>query len=424
MKTKFCLQVAATFVFAAAATYDVNAQDWPQYLGPNQNAQVVGFKAPASWPKQFKEAWKVEIGDGVATPALVGNRIYTYSRENPYEIIRCLDASTGKELWQEKHEALAPTGGASSYPGPRSSPAVADGRVVTYGVRGTLSCFEAASGKLLWRKEGTSGAWPTFFTSSSPMIINGLCIAQLGNDKEGSITAFDLNTGSEKWKWDAEGTAYASPVAMELGGSKLIIAQSVKSVVALDAATGELAWETPFVVQGRGTNSATPIVDGNTVIYAGSGRGATAVALSKKNGQISATELWSNQDNSVQFSSPILSHGVVLGLSAGNELFCINAKTGKTGWTAPTSIGGTDAPVGGGGRRRGPSGFGSVLAAGPVALALTQSSELIVFEPKDSAYAEIARIKVADTATHAYPIISGNRIFIKDQNTIALLTIN
>ena len=56
-------------------------------------------------------------------------------------------------------------------------------------------------------------------------------------------------------------------------------------------------------------------------------------------------------------------------------------------------------------------------------LALTPGSELIAFEPGDKAYKELARIKVSDTQTHAYPVVSGNRIFIKDKDSVALLTV-
>jgi len=420
-RRQFAILLAFAVTSAACSTH---AQDWPQYLGPNRNARVASFKVPKAWPKRFKQEWKVDVGDGVGTPALVGNRLYTFTREDPYEVVRCLDATSGKQLWEEKHEALAPTGGASNYPGPRSSPAMADGKVVTYGVRGTLSCLDAASGKVLWRKEGKGGAWPRFFTSSSPIILNGLCVAQLGNDKEGSISAFDLTTGDEKWIWKGDGAAYASPALMELGGSKLIIAQTTARMVALDSATGELAWETSFATTGRDTNSATPIIDGSTIIYAGASRGVIAVKLTKNGGKITGTELWSNRDNSVRFSSPMLSQGLVLGLNQDNELFCIDATTGKTAWATPIAPGGSqEAPVGGR-RRRGPSGFGSVLEAGSVVMALTQSSDLIVFEPDAKSFVELARIKVADAPTLAYPIISGDRMFIKDQNSIALLNLD
>ena len=95
--------------------------------------------------------------------------------------------------------------------GPRSSPTVAEGKIVTLGVGGVLSCVDAAKGKLLWRKDDFSGAWPRFYTASSPIVTDGLCIAQLGGESKGGIVAYDLATGDQKWKWTDDGTAYASP---------------------------------------------------------------------------------------------------------------------------------------------------------------------------------------------------------------------
>src|SRR5262249_42598273 len=150
--------------------------------------------------------------DGVATPALVGDKLYVFSRQEGNEVIRCLAAADGKEIWADKYEAAGFNGPDSGFPGPRSSPAVADGKVVTLGVQGTLSCLDAASATVVWRKNDFKGALPRFPPSSSPIIVDGLCIAQLGGDSKGAIVAYDLAKGDEKWKWTDDGTAYASPV--------------------------------------------------------------------------------------------------------------------------------------------------------------------------------------------------------------------
>jgi len=119
----------------------------------------------------------------------------------------------------------------------------------------------------------------------------------------------------------------------------------------------------------------------------------------------------------------VLKDGKLYGLSQTNEIFCVNADTGKTSWTA--SAGGA-APAGGqgGGRGRGGrgAGYGSIVDAGSILLVLTPSSELIVFEPNDNKYVEQARIKVADTPTYAYPVVSGNRLFVKDKDALILWT--
>src|SRR6478672_2036891 len=75
---------------------DAGAQDWPQWRGPNRDAKVTGFHVPATWPKDLTKKWKVTVGDGVATPALVGDRLYAFARQDDQEVTTCLDANTGK----------------------------------------------------------------------------------------------------------------------------------------------------------------------------------------------------------------------------------------------------------------------------------------------------------------------------------------
>ena len=451
----------------AASMTAASAQDWPQWRGPNRDAKAAGFIAPKTWPKELTQKWKVTVGDGVATPSLVGDRLYVFARQGGSEILRCLDAGTGKEIWQEKYDALGASGPASGFSGPRSSPTVAAGKVVTLGVRGVLSCLDAGSGKLLWRKDDFPGALPRFFTSSSPIVADGLCVAQLGGDGKGGIVAYDLATGEEKWKWTGDSPAYASPALMTVGGTKLVVAETETRLLALALTDGKLVWETPFAVQGRGYNAASPVVDGQTIIYTGSNRGTTAVRLEKEGDGFAPKPVWKNADISVQFNSPVLKDGFLYGLTGGNDLFCLNAADGKTTWTATVAApapaapsappadnaprppdagpggpgpgpGGFDRPPGGrggpgdapgggrGGMRGGGGGrggYGTVVDAGSVLLALTPASQLIAFAPGGAAYTELARIKVADTPTHAYPVLSGNRIFTKDQDSVTLWTV-
>ena len=415
------------------------AQDWPQWRGVNRDARAVGFNPPATWPKELTRKWKVAVGDGVATPALVGDKLYVFSRQGGSEIIRCLDAGTGQEIWQDKYAAEAVGGPASGFGGPRSSPIVAEGKVVTLGVQGTLSCLNAATGALVWRSNEYEGSVPRFATASSPLVVAGLCIAHLGGDRDGAIVAFDISTGNEKWKWVGDSPAYGSPVLMTVSGTQVVIAPTDKNMVALRAADGKLLWQIPYS-QGR-YNAATPIVDGQMVVYAGPTRGTTAEKIVQKGEELTAEDLWTNPDNSLQFSTPVLKDGLIFGVSNMNNLFCVNAETGQTAWSTP--IGATAAQPEAGrqrgpgrrdqgaegrrgrrGRRGGRGGYGSIVDAGSILLALTPASELIVFRPSDQAYTEVAKYKVADGPTHAYPVAAGNRIFVKDSDSVTLWTVD
>ena len=73
--------------------------------------------------------------------------------------------------------------------------------------------------------------------------------------------------------------------------------------------------------------------------------------------------------------------------------------------------------MGGGG-----GGYGTIVDAGTVLFALTPSAQLVVFEPGEKEFKQVASYKVASGQTHAYPVVSGNRIFIKDKDSLTLWT--
>jgi outer membrane protein assembly factor BamB len=407
MKNMHCTITTVAGVLAASASCAV-AQDWPQWRGANRDGKAAGFTAPKEWPKELAQKWKVTVGLGDASPAVVGNKLYVFARQGTDEFIRCLDATNGKELWSEKYDATQVSGPASQHSGPRSSPAVADGKVVTLGVGGVLSCVDAAAGKLVWRKDDFSGAWPKFYTASSPIITDGFCIAQLGGEANGGIVAYDLASGDQKWKWTGDGTAYASPVILTADGTKMVVTLTAKKIVGIGVADGKLLWEAPFAVQGMAYNAATPIVEGQTVIYTGAGRGTKAVKVEKTADGFAAKELWSNPDNGVQFDSPVLKGGQIYGVSQKGVLFCLDAQAGKTLWTSEL-----------GGR-----GFGSIVDAGSALLALTPKGEMIVFEPSDKEYKKVTSYKVAESETYAYPVAAGKGVFVKEKDSLSLWNVD
>ena len=164
---------------------------------------------------------KVTVGLGDASPIMAKGKLNSFTRQGEDEVIRCLDEATGKELWQNKYPAQAITGPSNSqHPGPRSTPAVGEGKIVTLGVGGVLSCLDAGTGNLVWRNEDFTKDLPAFFTGLSPLIANGMCIVHLGGKEKGEIIAFDLKTGNQKWQCASDGPSYASLSLMTVNGKK------------------------------------------------------------------------------------------------------------------------------------------------------------------------------------------------------------
>ncbi len=395
--------LTAGVAFTCLSSHPATGGDWPQWRGINRDARATGFTTPKQWPKELTQKWKVSVGNGVASPALVGDRLFVFARDGGSEVTRCLDANTGKELWKESYEAEFKGRGDQGYPGPRSSPSVADGKVVTFGVNGTLSCLNSANGTKLWRIE--TGARPTFHTSSSPLVADNLVVIQVGSEKDGGVNAYDLENGKAKWKWTEEGVSYSSPVLMSVGDTKMVVAMASKSVVGIGLADGKTKWKVAFPLPGqRNYNASTPTVNGDIVIFSGSRRGTKAVKVEKQGDGFAAKELWTNKDGAVMYNSPVVKKGEVYGLAASDTLFCINEQSGKTAWTHQMN-----------GRR----GYGTIVDAGPVLMALTPASKLLVFEPGEKDFNEVANYSVG-TGVYAYPIVTGNRIYVKDKDSVIL----
>lgn len=397
-----------------------SAGDWPQFRGPGRDNRVTGFTAPAAWPKELKKEWSVTVGAGVSSPAMVGGKLYVFTRVGGDEVITCLDAASGKEVWKEKYacdEVKGVAGGFDrerKFAGTRSTPAVGEGKVCTFSVVGRVSCFDAATGKPLWHRD-TKGM-PQFYTSTSPLIAEGKCIIHTGRGGgkgkagSGDLVAYDLATGAEKWKWNGDGPGYGSPILATIHGVKQVVELTDTSLIGVGLADGKLLWKTALKQDGN-YQSATPIVDGNTVICAGS-----AFAIEKSGDAFMANRLWKERSPAT-YNTPVLKGDVIYGLvlSGGGKgkggsttrIFAQDVKKGSELW-----------------QDKSPRGeCGAILDAGDVMLMLTSDSNLVAFKPDKEDFKELARYKVSNSETYAMPIIDGKRIYVKDKDALILWTL-
>ena len=104
--------------------------------------------------------------------------------------------------------------------------------------------------------------------------------------------AYDLESGEQKWKWTGDGPAYASPALMNVAHPQVIIATTEGKLVALNAADGTLLYQVTTAKVRY--NAASPIIAGQTLIYAGPGKGTTAEKIELQDDKLVATALWKN----------------------------------------------------------------------------------------------------------------------------------
>jgi len=199
---------------------------WNQWRGPGRDGVAIADNVHDQLDHLSKESlWKVPIKSGYSSFALSDGCLYTMEMSSPVtESVLCLDASTGKEIWRYTYQGTGP----GSYPGPRATPAIFDGRVYTVGVAGTFLCLPAKpDGKPepLWQHQLVSefaADVPGWGIACSPLIEGNLVIVQPGG-KKGSVAAFDRVTGKLAWTALDDPSGYSSPVAATIAGVRQIV---------------------------------------------------------------------------------------------------------------------------------------------------------------------------------------------------------
>jgi outer membrane protein assembly factor BamB len=399
-------------ILFAAATATLTGQspgDWPQWRGPNRDGAIASFTEPKSWPERLTLKWKVDVGLGYATPILIGNRIYMFSRQGDNEVLAAIDADTGARVWASTYPApfTISQPAVRHEKGPKSTPTFAGGKLFTLGMTNIVTAFDAATGRRLWQKPASS-TQPLYHTAMSPLVDRGLTIVHVGGHNQGALNAYDVNTGAVKWHWDGDGPGYGSPVAVDVDGTRQIVVFTQENLVGVSAATGTLLWKRPFSTSHT-QNAITPILYNQTVIVSGLDKGVAAFRIVKKNGGWDTETVWENSEVSLYMANGVIVNDTLVSLSHKNsgQFFGLDAKTGKTVWTsAPRQA--TNA---------------AITRAGNLLFVLKDDAELIVARLGPKGFETVRTYTVADSATWAEPTISGNRLFVKDVASLALWTL-
>jgi outer membrane protein assembly factor BamB len=357
--------------------------------------------------------WKIPVGEGHSSPVVVGGRVYLNSRVNDQEVVASYDIRSGKEIWKDSNAApYTMNPAATSHgKGPKSTPVISDGRLYTLGISGTLSSYDISNGKLRWRKGfGTQfkQTAPAFGTAMSPVVDRGLLILHVGGPGQGALMALDASTGAAKWSWNGAGPAYASPIVVDVGGTRQIITQSQLHIVSISEADGQLLWKLPFKTDYE-QNSVTPVSFKDMVIVSGLNQGVIALRPIKRAGQWAADQVWQNKEVSLYMSSPVIRADVLYGFSHRNkgQYFSLDANSGKTLW------------VGDG--RQGEN--ASLQLAGELLVTLDNEARLTVYQATARLTTPIRQYQVAQSPTWAHAVLLPGKVLVKSFNSLELLSL-
>jgi outer membrane protein assembly factor BamB len=401
--------LAAVSLFVAATV--LPAADWPQYLGPTRNAFYAGADLADAWPKEGPPvAWQKKLGSGWAGPIVSGGKVVVFHRVADQELVECLDAKSGKELWKQSF----PTRYTDNFGfdnGPRATPCVADGRLFVFGANGNLHAMDFATGKPLWSvdtQKDFSADKGFFGFACSPLVEGKMLLVNVGGKNGAGIVAFDTSTGKILWQAPDDEASYSSPIATTINGQRHALFFARHKLVSLDPANGKAHFTFPWGPKMQASvSAAVPVVSGDTV-FISAGYGAGAAALRVKAGGVE--KLWSGEEQlTVQYVTPVLRDGFLYGFEGRvdtgprPELRCVELATGKVRWS-------TDKVT-----------HGGIILAGGDLLITSDSGELVRVAADPEAFSEKSRAQILGREGRAQPALADGILLARDKSKLVSL---
>jgi outer membrane protein assembly factor BamB len=326
----------------------LRATDWPQFLGPNRDGMSEETGLNWDWKTNPpKTLWKVPLGNGYSSVAIVGDRIYTMAKRGARDGAVCLDVKDGKEIWF--YDA------APSYidkqkqgAGPRATPVFHHGKLYCLFAMGDLVCLTDA-GQRVWEVNifkdsgaaNPAGGLYYWGVSYSPLVEGDAVVVQPGGSKGNSVAAYHKDTGKRLWLAGDDPAGYASPIAITVADQRCLVCPTGRSVLGIEPTRGTVLWRHSFGNQFNATCSNPVWKENILFVSAAYGAGCAALELTPGKEQWTVREPWKNA-KSLQslFATSIVQDGYAYGMHGDLSAFqlrCLDLKTGAIKWSERVS---------------------------------------------------------------------------------------
>ena len=413
------LKSAASLLFTLLlAAVPAAAGDWPQWRGVDRDGKAEGESLAQSWPEDGPPLlWQTGgLGDGFASVAVVGDRLYTTGDFPEGQSVVAVDLNSHQVLWKTPITDGPPKHG---YGGSRCTPTVDGDQLFVIGSDGSVACL-TTEGAVVWKKNFADayGSGNQAWGYAESPLVDGDKVVFTPGAGDALMVACDRNTGAERWRTPypnldtgKQEAGYSSMVVSEGGGVRQYVQMTGRGAVGVRAADGKLLWTYGAVANGVAV-IPTPLVDGDRVfVSSGYGTGAALLNLKRDGDGVTAEEVYFLKANDFQnhHGQMILEDGHVYAGRGHNSGFpvCLELATGRIVW---------------GEGERGP---------GKKSAAVVFADGLLVFRYQDGVVALIAATPErydlrsvfrpavnTDQPSWSHPAIAGGVMYLREQGTL------
>ena len=430
-KKLFCgVAVCSVVACCGLAPSIAHADDWPQWRGLNRDAVLSDAEQVAELPSgKLTRKWSTPIGSGYSGPTVANGCVYVSDladTESTSEVerVRCFDAKTGDEIWSHQYDAPYTI---SYRAGPRAAVTLHDDVAISVGAMGHMFCFNAADGKILWKRDlGADyvSKMPNWGISASPLIYDDVVIQIAAGDKHKNacVVGLELATGKERWRALSEHAAYSSPILVRQGDQDVAVCWTGESVTGLDPTSGKVLWSVPMPPSRMPIGVPTPVVAGDKLFVSSFYDGSMLIQLGLD--QAIAKQVWhrvgTDEKNTdalhCMIGNPVIRGNHVYGGDSFGELRCLDLETGDRVWENLSVV------------KRNRWATIHIIKNGDRELILNEQGELISATFSPAGYEEHSRAKLIaptkvqlsrrDGVVWAFPAIANGHIFIRSDKEL------
>jgi outer membrane protein assembly factor BamB len=402
------------------------AEDWPQFRGQNRDG-----KSPETglWnqlgPDGPKLAWMAEgLGEGYASVAVVGNRIYTSGNTGSGQAIVAIDASNGKKLWST---LITPQDPQHSYGGSRTTPTVDGDFLYAVASDGRIVCLRTRDGREVWarRFEEWQGRMMSGWGFSESPLVDGDRVLCTPGGPRGLIVALNKKTGKEIWAAKLpdpgpergdngqqlqDGAGYSSMMISNGGGVKQYVQLVGRGVVGVRASDGKILWRYTRVANAV-ANIPSVLIDGDHVFCStayGTGSGLLKLVPAGRN-EVKFEEVYWLKAGTLQnkHGGMVLVDGYIYcghGDGQGQPI-CVKLADGSIAW----------GPI-----RDSRRGEASMAYGDGHAVFRFQNGEVAIVATTPEEYRVVSEFKPAfqERESWAHPVIAGGKLYLREQDKL------
>lgn len=328
-----------------------SAEDWPRFLGVNDNATSGEGRLLKEWPEEgLKVVWEITTGAGYTCPVIADDRLVYLHRVDGNEVVECLDPATGKKLWRFAY-AVTYQDRYGFSAGPRASPVIDGDRVYTVGVTARMHCLDVKTGRVLWERDLMKDyAVPQYFFGygPTPVVWKDRLIVNVGGKvgpKGVCVAALDKTTGKTLWEVQDEwGASYASPVVVTLRGKDcaLVMAGGESKpahggLLTIDAETGKVYDRFPWRARKfESVIASTPLVVAENRVFVSECYEKGGAVL-EFDSELRSRTVWTQREFGMHWMMPLVIGEHIYGFAGRNtpdvEFKCAKLGTGEMMWS-------------------------------------------------------------------------------------------